>query len=53
MVVRSPSTILQSFLVYLYYSYCMLPSRCEASLVEDEKDAIRVRQKALHHLKNA
>jgi hypothetical protein len=38
---------LQGFLVYPKYPYCMLDFLHEASPMEDEKDAIRVNQKAL------
>ena len=41
--------ISQGFLVYPKYPYCMLASMREASPLEDEKDAIRVNQKALFH----
>ena len=37
----------QGFLVYPKYAYCTLASMCEASPVEEEKDAIRENQKVL------
>jgi hypothetical protein len=35
------------FLVYPKYAYCTLASMCEASPVEEEKDAIRENQEVL------
>jgi hypothetical protein len=47
LICQSASSRPQGFLVYPKYLYCKLVFPHEASSIEDEKDAIRVNQKAL------